>query len=278
MYGCAAAIEDIAACCRDAGVPLVDDAAQVAGVMVNGRPLGTFGEFGITSFAQSKTIVTGVRHSGGLLLINAPALIQAVTQSVAELGESRHRLKQFLYFILLMQLPAALRVDSPHYDRLIELLIPPPVDDHPTKISNLEAAIALRQIDRLPELIRTRVAAIDLVAKTLSDVPGLELPQVAPARFLSRLLVTLPPETDRDQVRRALARSGVQTRLPYRAMFTQAEAADAWELSSRMLELPCHAGLGESAVQLMRSALVTAMAQPGDAVRRSRVSPVRAIP
>ena len=277
MYGCAAEIEDIAACCRGAGVPLIDDAAQVAGVAVNGRPLGTFGEFGVISFAQSKTIVTGVRHSGGLLLVNDPTWIEAATQAVAKLGESRDRLKQLLYFLLSMQVPATLRIESSRYDRLIEFLFPPPANDRPTKISNLEAAIALRQLERLPELIHTRIASIELIAKTLSDVPGLELPQVAPARFLTRLLVGLPAEIDREQVRRRLARAGVQTRLPYRTMFTQAEAPYAWALAPRLLELPCHVSLDEPTVHLMRRALATTMAEPSDTLRRSRASPASAV-
>ena len=41
MYGCPAPIATIEHICRDAGVFLIDDSAQVLGVRVDGRPLGT---------------------------------------------------------------------------------------------------------------------------------------------------------------------------------------------------------------------------------------------
>jgi dTDP-4-amino-4,6-dideoxygalactose transaminase len=81
MFGCPARIGEIEAHCRAAGVFLVDDAAQVVGERSEGRLLGTFGDVGIVSFAQSKAVVTGVRGSGGVLLVNNPALDDGVRQA-----------------------------------------------------------------------------------------------------------------------------------------------------------------------------------------------------
>ncbi|MFN6972294.1 MAG: DegT/DnrJ/EryC1/StrS family aminotransferase, partial [Rheinheimera sp.] len=68
MYGVPADITQIESICRQHQVVLIDDAAQVAGIKVNNQLLGTFGDFGVISFAQAKTVVTGVQGSGGVLL------------------------------------------------------------------------------------------------------------------------------------------------------------------------------------------------------------------
>ncbi|UUZ56832.1 DegT/DnrJ/EryC1/StrS family aminotransferase [Massilia sp. H-1] len=84
---------------KQAGVFLVDDAAQVVGETSEGRLLGTFGDVGLISFAQSKAVVTGVRGSGGVLLVNRPEFEADARRACEALPLPRGRLRAFAYFV-----------------------------------------------------------------------------------------------------------------------------------------------------------------------------------
>lgn len=61
LYGTPAKMDEICAICREAGVPLVEDAAEALGSEYKGQKCGTFGRFGVLSFNGNKIITT----SGG---------------------------------------------------------------------------------------------------------------------------------------------------------------------------------------------------------------------
>jgi len=64
LYGVPARIQAIAELCRDRGWRLVEDACQVPGMMVDGRPAGSWGDVGVFSFGGSKPLTAG---NGGAL-------------------------------------------------------------------------------------------------------------------------------------------------------------------------------------------------------------------
>lgn len=65
LYGLPAAGGEVAGLCRDAGALLIDDAAQAAGMEVEGRPAGSLGSLGVLSFGRGKGRTGG---GGGALL------------------------------------------------------------------------------------------------------------------------------------------------------------------------------------------------------------------
>lgn len=65
LYGTPAKMDEICAICREAGVPLVEDAAEALGSEYKGQKCGTFGRFGVLSFNGNKIITT----SGGGMLV-----------------------------------------------------------------------------------------------------------------------------------------------------------------------------------------------------------------
>ena len=67
MYGQACAIDAIEKMAADNGLALIEDASQVHGGELNGRPLGSFGDVSVLSFYANKIITTG---EGGALLTN----------------------------------------------------------------------------------------------------------------------------------------------------------------------------------------------------------------
>lgn len=71
LFGGAAPIDEIEDLLKNNGVRLIDDAAQSFGAKCNGRPVGTFGDFGIISCGAGKTLVGA---AGGVLVTNDPEL------------------------------------------------------------------------------------------------------------------------------------------------------------------------------------------------------------
>lgn len=240
MFGCPARIAEIEADCRRAGVFLIDDAAQVVGERSDGRLLGSFGDIGIVSFAQSKAVVTGVRGSGGMLLVNNPALDAQVRQAWNALPPPRGRVRAFGDF-LWNYLWSRYTGHSGYY---LERLGRPfgmgrPQPRVRARISNLEAAIALVQLGRLGRIRAAKLAAAEAYHAALADLPGVGMPQYAPGRYLSRIMLTLPPEVDLDALRQALARQGVETRVGYLTPVRPDQPDDAdLKAIRRMLGLP----------------------------------------
>lgn len=220
MFGCPADIERFEHLCREADVFMIDDAAQVVGERVGGRLLGTFGDAGIVSFAQSKAVVTGVRGSGGVLLVNKPEWLDAMVGACADLPPARGRLAALLHFLWNYQW-APYTGRSGYYLRRLRQVLPPGGgaklggSDQRSAIGNLDAAIALVQLARLDRLREGKLRVLAHYQAALAAMPGVTLPQYAPGRYLSRLMVALPAATDIGGLCQALAAEGVQTRLGY---------------------------------------------------------------
>jgi dTDP-4-amino-4,6-dideoxygalactose transaminase len=73
LYGMPAKIEDIISIAEEFGVPVIEDAAEALGANLNGKPCGSFGEFGVLSFNGNKIITTS---GGGALISNSEEMIE----------------------------------------------------------------------------------------------------------------------------------------------------------------------------------------------------------
>jgi len=69
MRGAPSAMHELVAVAADAGVPIVEDACQAAGVTAGGRPVGSFGRVGAVSTQYAKLVSTG---EGGVVLTDDP--------------------------------------------------------------------------------------------------------------------------------------------------------------------------------------------------------------
>ena len=65
LYGTPAKLDEIAALCRQYGVPLIEDAAESLSATYKGRQTGTYGAYGAISFNGNKIITSS---GGGMLL------------------------------------------------------------------------------------------------------------------------------------------------------------------------------------------------------------------
>lgn len=260
MFGSPAPIAAIETLCRTAGVFLVDDAAQVVGETAGGRLLGTFGDVGLISFAQSKAVVTGVAGSGGVLLVNNRELDGELRAACERLPAPRGRVRALLDFLWNYQWQGWTGSSGYYFRRLGERLGWKRVAPQPARIANLDAEIALAQLARLPRLRSGRIACAEAYRAALPEGYGIGFPQYAPGRYLSRVMLSLPPATDLDALRGRLARAGVETRLGYQTR-VQADRPDepATAAARRLLGLPFSAELDERAIRDICNLLINTL-------------------
>lgn len=139
------------ALCDPRGVVVVEDAACAAGSTRNGRPVGADAEIAAWSFHPRKLLTTG---EGGM-----------ITTSRADWAERARRLREHA-----MSVSAA--------DRHASVLAPEEQYLEPAynfRMTDLQAAVGLVQLAKLPAMVARRRQLADGYAKALADVRGLRL-------------------------------------------------------------------------------------------------------
>jgi len=132
-----AEMDPLGAACRDAGVALIEDAAGALGANYRGRPVGGFGDFAVFSFNGNKTVTAG---GGGMIVTNngdAAAHMRRLSAQARETSVYRHEEVAFNY-----------------------------------RMTNLNAAVGLAQLERLDEMLAAKRAIADIYDEALADNPS----------------------------------------------------------------------------------------------------------
>lgn len=246
MYGCPAKIEAFATIAKAARVFLVDDAAQVVGESVGGRMLGTFGDFGVLSFAQSKCVVTGESGGGGVLICHENEVLPIVRARVAGLAPAEGRLRALVAFFWNYLLESHTAALSYRWQRLRQQVLGARVRGLvPAGIANLDACLALVQLNSLSRRREQRLRILGQYADVLA-APGDPwlMPQFAPGRYLARVMVSLPPGVELDECQRQLRRESVCTRRGYATHSpASCSAGGSPDPGAGLIELPAYADM-----------------------------------
>lgn len=165
-------VEAVAAFCKRHDLWLVEDCCDALGATVNGRKVGTFGDIATLSFYPAHHITMG---EGGAVFTNNPVLKRAA-ESVRDWGRDcycppgRDNTCGQRFCWKLGDLPEG--YDHKYtYSHL----------GYNLKISDMQAACALAQMDRLDEFIAARRRNFAwLSARLQSCAEFLELPQATP--------------------------------------------------------------------------------------------------
>lgn len=171
------AIEKIA---RARGVFMVDDSAQSFGARVGGRAVGAFGDAGLYSFDKGKVICT---IQGGAVVCRDERIAQAIGARIARLPASTFAetvgncLKLPIYAICLRpslygivrSLPF-LGLGRTMYEERYPI----------ARLSAPQMGVALELLRRLDGIASDRRARAAALRAALADVPGIELPALAP--------------------------------------------------------------------------------------------------
>lgn len=247
MYGVAADIVNIQSICRQHQVMLIDDAAQVAGISLNGQLLGTFGDFGVISFAQAKTIVTGVQGSGGVLLYPNDSKLSAQLKPTS----GWHRLWPLWHFWASYQQDGLASRFDYYLQRLLQVIrkkrglaVAPRYQDG-YAMAAPDAAVALRQFATLSARINILQQQATLAATVLSTLQHLKFPQLQAGRYLTRLIVQSPAVAPHE-LATLCEKYGIKTKTTYGHSSKTYNGSH----TSGLLELPWQ-GLSETDVVLM---------------------------
>ncbi|MBI3456862.1 MAG: DegT/DnrJ/EryC1/StrS family aminotransferase [Candidatus Rokubacteria bacterium] len=170
---------------------VVEDAAEAHGAHYKGRPVGSPGRTASFSFYANKIITTG---EGGM-----------VTTNDAELARVARRLRDHAFS------------DERHFwHKYLGFNY---------RMTNLQAAVGLAQTERLDEFVEIRRRNAARYTKALSKIPGLTPPVERPwARnvyWMYGVLVEDEFGVSRDELRRRLARRGIETRTFFIPMHLQ---------------------------------------------------------
>ncbi len=181
MCGSMAHIAEITAICERRGLVLIEDACQAVGGRFRGKALGSFGQMGCFSFDPVKTITCG---EGGGVVTNDATLYETA-HAFADHGH-----------------------DHLGSDRGLE---GHPIMGMNLRISELNAAVGVAQIRKLPRILEVQRAHKHALKQRLENVPGLTFrhlpdPDGDTATFLSFML---PDEGTARRAAAALGAAGV---------------------------------------------------------------------
>ena len=229
-----AALRDIAA---EHGLALIEDAAEALGSRIDGRHVGTMGDFGTFSFFGNKLITTG---EGGLVVCKRAEDLERITL-VAHQGMNPER--RYWHSVI----------------------------GYNYRMTNVAAAIGVAQMERVADFLEHRVRLANWYFKRLRHQPTLTLPRDVPdtthAYWMYGLLLREPAL--RDPLLRVMAERGIETRpffypiheFPmYRDAPTDRGCPVAADVSRRGLCLPSYFALAESNVVEIVAELTASLA------------------
>ena len=215
-------LEPLQKLCQEYGIELVEDAAESLGSFYKGKHTGHWGRVAVLSFNGNKILTTG---GGGAILTNDEDL-GTRARHIATTAKVPH--------------PWAFNHDQIGYNY---------------RMPNLNAALGLAQLERLPEFLERKRALAMRYKKALSGVEGVSFidePSFAKSNFwLNALLLDEDQKGHRDELLEKLTKGGIKARpvwtlmhkLPMYTDCPRMEVPVAQELEARIVNIPSSAFL-----------------------------------
>jgi len=191
MRGFASDMEAILAVARRWNIPVIEDAVPALGVVLSGKPVGTFGAVGAFSTQSDKSLNTG--EGGFLVCKDTTQFAKAIVLSGAYEGRFKRHFSGAI--------PEICDLDYPIFS---------------FRMDEIRAALACAEMDRLPRRLEILRANYDYVVGDLVEFDRIVLREpVSPGSNLGdSLIFRLPHATSEQvvQVAAALKREGVDAR------------------------------------------------------------------
>lgn len=234
IYGLPVDMDPVIDIAERHGLAIIEDAAEMHGQLYRGRPCGSFGSISTFSFYPNKHVTCG---EGGMLVTDSDDVAEAC-RSFRNLCFQKQR--RFVH--------AELGWNS--------------------RMTNLQAAVGVAQLERLPAHVRRKREIGSLYASLLNGLPGVQLPlcrtDYAESIYWVYGLVLQRADLDVDGVVRQLGERGIGTRPFFWPMHEQPVFAErfagqrfehAEQLARRGFYLPSGLGITDEEIRTVARAV-----------------------
>ena len=230
IYGHPANMPEIMRIANKHGIDVVEDAAPSLGANINGKRTGSFGRAAAFSFQGAKIMVTG---EGGMLVTNDTELFERI-KGLGDHGRDPH--KTF-------------------WNSSIGFKY---------KMSNLQAALGLAQLERIEELVEKKREIYRWYAEGLRGCPHIQLNAERPGHlnimWMSSLILSEQAPLSRDELMKKLKEANVDSRpffypMSVFPMFETAQSPVAERLAKGGINLPSGHNLTQEQVQYVCAVL-----------------------
>lgn len=222
LYGNLCDMDRLLAIGEKYGVPVIEDAAEAIGSIYHGKHAGSMGKFGTFSFHGTKTLTTG---EGGMFVTNDPQLYEKVL-TISNHGRARGQEKQFW----------------------------PEQIGFKYKMSNIQAAIGVAQLERVESLVARKREIFSEYRRHLGGISGLLLNPEPHGTINGAWMPTIVFESalgiTREKLQTAFASENIDARVFFwplsgLPMFEKNEEnKHAWDLPTRAINLPSYHEIG----------------------------------
>jgi perosamine synthetase len=236
LYGQLADMDPLVKIAKKRGITILEDAAQSHGATYKRKPAGSFG-IASFSFYATKNLTTG---EGGIITTNDNALADKL-----RVMRNQGMRERYVYVMA----------------------------GHNYRMTDLQAALVLPQLDRYPDTVAKRRHNAKLLSAGLAGIPGLITPVTLPKRqhvwHQYTIRITDDARVTRDEVVSKLGEAGVGAGIYYPKLIGDYEAyanhprvkvsetPNARAVAAQCLSIPVHQGLSESDVQYIVDSLHT---------------------
>ena len=222
LYGNMPDLKPLLEVARDRGLAVIEDAAEAAGADYDGRKAGSFGDTGVFSFHGSKTLTTG---EGGMLVTNDEALLRRA---------------------LFLRDHGRRPGDKQFWNTEVA---------YKYKMSSMQAALGLAQLERLDELMERKREIFAWYKEELAGIEEVtmnyELPQARNAYWMVTVVLDRHYGIGKDELQQKMSDQQIDCRpffhplssIPAYAHLPQADEARArnrvsYEICPYGLNLP----------------------------------------
>ena len=226
LYGHPAKMDEISNIAKENNLMILEDAAPAIGATFEKKYCGTFGDAAAFSFQGAKMMVTG---EGGIVITNNDNIFSNIMQ-YSEHGRSKDLNNTFW----------------------IETI------GYKYKMSNIQAALGLAQIERIDELIERKRLIFSWYEKRLKNIEGVRLNKEAKWAKSIYWMTSIFIEKDfgitRNKLMKLLKEDDIDTRpvfptiSKYSMWFSDCHNANAIDISENSINLPSGHNLKEEQV------------------------------
>lgn len=247
LYGNLCDMDRLLAIGERHGIPVIEDAAEAIGSTYRSKRAGAIGRFGAFSFHGTKTVTTG---EGGMFVTNDPDLYERVL-TLSNHGRARGQSKQFW----------------------------PVTVGFKYKMSNIQAAVGLGQVERIEELIGRKRAIMQWYRHRLGALNGVtlnpELPGTTIGAWMPTAVFDAQTGVTRERLQERFAAESIDARVFFDAlsklpMFEpQPQNRVAWEIAGRAINLPSYHDMTDEDQDRIASVVRSSLCETAKA-RRNR--------